>query len=89
MPLKEEGTTKKSNSKEFLLGGKEFLQQMEEEEVSYVMVCNPKETLIHTRISYLPIEFRELLHEFHDILGDDFLNKLPPKQSISHHIDLI
>ena len=32
---------------------------------------------------------QELLHEYHDIVVDDFPNELPPKRSISHHIDLI
>lgn len=30
-----------------------------------------------------------MLHEFSDIVVDDLPNKLQPKVSISHHIDLI
>ncbi len=30
-----------------------------------------------------------MLHEFNDIVLDDLLDKLPPKRSISNHIDFI
>ena len=30
-----------------------------------------------------------MLHEFSDIMVDDLPNELPPKKSISHHIDFI
>ena len=29
------------------------------------------------------------MHAYHDIVVDDFPNDLPPKRSISHHIDMI
>ena len=45
--------------------------------------------LLHTEIVDLPIEVQDLLHEYHDIVVDDLPNKLPPKRSINHHIDLI
>lgn len=54
--LKEEDTTRTSNPKVMLLGGKVFLQQMEEEEVSYAIVCKPKVILLHTKIVDIPIE---------------------------------
>jgi hypothetical protein len=62
---------------------------MEEEEVSYVVICKPKVVLMHTEIVDLPIEVQELLHEFHDIVVDEFPSEIPPKRSISHHIDFI
>ena len=62
---------------------------MEEEEVSYTVVCKPKVVLLHTEIVDLPLEVQELLHEYHDVVVDDFPNEFPPKRSISHHIDLI
>lgn len=86
VPLKEEGTAKTSSPKTVLLGGKEFLQQMEEEEVSYAVVSKPKVVLMHTEITDLPMEVQELLHEFQDIIVDDFPSELPPKRSISHNI---
>jgi len=45
--------------------------------------------LLHIEIFYLPEEIQELLQEFSDIVVDDLPDKLPPKQSISHHIDFI
>ena len=62
---------------------------MEEEEVSYAVVCKPKVVLLHTEIADLPIEVQDMLNEFHDILVDNLLIELAPKISISHHIDLI
>ena len=40
-------------------------------------------------IADLPIEIQGMLNEFIDIIMDDFPNELPPKRSISHHIDII
>jgi len=62
---------------------------MEEEEVNYAMICKSKVVSIHTEIVDLLIEVQELLHEFHDIGVDEFPSELPPKRSISYHIDLI
>jgi len=62
---------------------------MEEEEVSYAVVCKPKVVLLHTEIADLPIEVQNLLHEFHDIVVDELPSELPPKRSINDHIDLI
>ena len=45
--------------------------------------------LLHTKISDLPEEIQDLLQEFSDVLVDDLPDKLPPKRSISHHIDFI
>ena len=53
------------------------------------MVCKPKVVLLHTKIVDFPIEVHGLLHEYHDIVFDDFPNELQPKRSISHHIELI
>ena len=50
VPLKEEIIVETSSPKVLLLGGKESLQQMKEEEVSYAVVCKPKVVLLHTKI---------------------------------------
>lgn len=71
VPFKEEGTTQTSSPKELLLSGKEFLQHMEEEDVTYALVCKKKVVLLNTEIVDLPIEFQELLYEFHDIVLDE------------------
>ena len=89
VPLKEDNIVETSSPKVLMLGGKEFLQQMQEEEISYLVVCKPKVVLLHTEIVDLPIEVQELLHEYHDIVVDDLSNELPLKRSINHHIDLI
>ncbi len=56
VPLKEESRTQTRSSKALLFGGKEFLKQMEKEEVNYVVVYKPKVILMHIEIKYLPIE---------------------------------
>lgn len=45
--------------------------------------------LVHTKIKDLSEEIQDMLHEFSDIVVDDLPDKLPPKGSISHHIDFI
>ena len=51
---------------------------MEEEEVSYMVVCKPKVVLLQTKIVDLATEVQYLLHEFHDIVVDDLSSELPP-----------
>jgi len=62
---------------------------MEEEEVSYAVVCKPKVVLLHNEIVDLPIEVQEFLHEFPYIVVDELPSEFPPKRSITHHINLI
>ena len=62
---------------------------MEEEEVSFVVVCKPKVVLTNISIVDLLVKIQKMLHEFNDIVVDDLPNEFPPKRSISHHIDLI
>eukprot|EP00253_Pinus_taeda_P017119 PITA_17119 len=88
-PIKEEETTETSGKKVLLVGGKEFLKQIEDDEVRYAIVRRLRAVLLHTEISDLPKEIKDLLQEFSDIVLDDLLDKLPVKQSISHHIDFI
>ena len=45
--------------------------------------------LLHIEILDLPEEIQDMLQEFSDIVVDDLPDKLPPKRSISHHIDFI
>eukprot|EP00253_Pinus_taeda_P009784 PITA_09784 len=68
VPVKEEDAVEPSGTKALLIGGKQFVKQIEENEVN----CGI-----------------ELLKEFQDIVVDDLPDKLPPKRSISHHIDFI
>eukprot|EP00253_Pinus_taeda_P033803 PITA_33803 len=89
VPIKKEETTESSGIKVLLVGGKKFLKQIEYDDIKYVVVRRPRVVLLHTEIFDLPKEIQDLLQEFSDIVVDDLPNKLPPKQSISHHIDFI
>ena len=79
----------KSEPKALFIGGKEFLEKMTEEEVSYAIVCKPKRESVNTVISDLPIKIKNMLVGYQGIVVDDFPNVFPPKRSIYHHIDLI
>eukprot|EP00253_Pinus_taeda_P010981 PITA_10981 len=89
VPIKEEDTAESSGTKTLLVGGKQFVKQIEENEVNYVVVRRTKTVLLHTKMFEFPVEIQEMLQEFKDIVVDDLPDKLPPKRSISHHIDFI
>eukprot|EP00253_Pinus_taeda_P001971 PITA_01971 len=89
VPIKEEDTAEASGTKALLMGGKRFVKQIEENEVNYAIVRRTKIVLLNTEKSELPTEIEEMLEEFKDIIVDDLPDKLPPKRSISHHIDFI
>eukprot|EP00253_Pinus_taeda_P012663 PITA_12663 len=90
LPMGEEDASrKKTDPKTLLLGGKEYLQQIEENEVNFVVICKPKVIVTSTKVSYLPIEIQEMLDKCCDIIVDNFPIELPPIRRISHHIDLI
>ena len=89
LPQEEDDTSKEPNSKTLLLSGKEYLQQMEEDEVIYALVLKSKVIFTSTKVSDLPIEIQEMLDSYCDIIVDDFPDELPPIRKISHHIDLI
>jgi hypothetical protein len=67
------------------MSGKEFLQQLESNEVNFSLINKPKVVFTTTKISYLPIEIQYILNEYHDIVVDDFPSEFPPKRSIFHH----
>eukprot|EP00253_Pinus_taeda_P016900 PITA_16900 len=89
VPIKEEETTETSGTKVLLVDGKEFLKQIEDDEVKHVVVRRPRAVLLHTEIFGLPEEIQDLLQQFSDIVVDDLPDKLPPKRSIIYHIDFI
>jgi len=89
VPIKEEETAEISETRVLLMGGKQFLKQIEDTEVSYVVVRRSKMVLLNTEVSYFPMEIQQMLQEFSDIVVDDLPDKLPPKRGISHHIDFI
>ena len=61
LPMEEEdASSKKSNPKALWLSGKEYLQQIEDDEVNFALFCKPKVVFTSTRISDLPIEIQEI-----------------------------
>ena len=72
-----------------MLSGKEYLKQVEEAEVNYVVVCKPRVVTVKTNVTDLPEEIQEMLSEYRDIVVDDLPNELPPRRNISHQIDFI
>ena len=88
-PFQEGTETMVNEPKALLLGGKEFLHQMTEEEVSYVIVYKPRNESVDTNYLNPPIEIKDILGGYQDIVVDDLPDTLPPTRSISHHIDLI
>ena len=88
-PLQKGTRATVAKPKALLLGMKELFWKLMEEEVSYAIVCKPRSQSIDTIISDLPKEIRNMLGDYQDIIVDDLPDELPPKRSISHHIDLI
>eukprot|EP00253_Pinus_taeda_P030633 PITA_30633 len=89
VPIKEENTAETSGVKALLMGGKEFVKQIEDYEINFAVIRRPKAGILHTQISYLPGEVQKLLQEFGDIVVDDVPDELPPRRGISHCIDFI
>eukprot|EP00253_Pinus_taeda_P033413 PITA_33413 len=90
LPLQEEEVPRqKIDPKTLLLGRKEYLKQIEENEVNFVVVCKPMVIMTSTKVFDLPIEIQEMLEKYCDIIVDDLPNELPPIRRINHHIDLI
>lgn len=58
IPLKAKD--KAGSSKTLVLGGKEFLQQLGREKVSYAIVCKPVDS-VGMELSSLPIELQNIL----------------------------
>eukprot|EP00253_Pinus_taeda_P019571 PITA_19571 len=89
VPIKEETTAEASGVKALLLGGKEFIKQIEDSEINFVVIRRPKAVVLHTQILDLPEEVQKLLQDFGDIVVDDLLDEFPPRRGISHCIDFI
>eukprot|EP00253_Pinus_taeda_P012624 PITA_12624 len=89
VPIKEENTAEASGVKALLLGGKEFIKQIEDSEVSFAVIRRPKTVVLHTQVSDLPEDVQRLLQDFGDIVVDDLPDELPPRRGISHCLDFI
>eukprot|EP00253_Pinus_taeda_P007111 PITA_07111 len=90
VPIREEKEAVEGNEpKALLMNRKQFLKQVENSEMNYAVVRKTRTVLLHTKITDLPVEIQQMFEEFTDIVVDDLLDKLPPKRSISHHMDFI
>eukprot|EP00253_Pinus_taeda_P033805 PITA_33805 len=89
VPIKEENTAEASGVKALLLGGKEFIKQIEDSEINFAIIKRPRAVVIHTQVSDFPEEVQRLLQDFGDIVMDDLPDELPPRRGISHCIDFI
>ena len=67
IPLKDEKVAEQTRPKILLVKEKEFLEQLQEEEVSFAIVGKPKTIITNTRIDELPVEVQKLLEEYVDI----------------------
>ena len=56
IPLKDENVAEQTSPKILLVKEKEFLEQLQEEEVSFAIVGKPKTVITNTRIDELPFE---------------------------------
>eukprot|EP00253_Pinus_taeda_P013257 PITA_13257 len=89
VPIKEENTAETSGVKTLLLGGKEFIKQIEDSGINFAVIRRPRTVVLHTQISDLPEDVQRLLQDFGDIVVDDLPDELPPRRGISHCIDFI
>eukprot|EP00253_Pinus_taeda_P017296 PITA_17296 len=89
VPIKEENTAETSGVEALLMGGKEFVKQLEDSEINFAVIRRPKAVVLHTQILDLPEEVQKLLQDFGDIVVDDLPDELPPRRGISHCIDFI
>jgi hypothetical protein len=89
IPMKEAGVTKNDSPKVFMVNGKCFLQQIKEEEVSFVLISKPKVVLTNTYLINMLVEIQNMLDEFADTIVVELPNELQTVRNISHYIDLI
>jgi hypothetical protein len=71
VPLKDEKTEEQTSPKILLVKEKEFLEQLQADEVSFSIVGKPRTIITNTRMDELPIEVHKLLDEYVDIVVDD------------------
>ena len=56
LPLQEEETTRNNDPKTLLMSSKEFLQQMEDNDVNFALVCKPRVVFTSNKILDIPVE---------------------------------
>ena len=55
----------------------------------FPIVGKPKVILTSKNLENLPVEIKNMLDDYVDIVVDELPSKFPPVRTISHHIDLI
>ena len=73
--LQEGSIAGQSAPKVMMLSGKEHLQQVEEEELNYVVVCKPRVVMMKTSVADIPEDIQEMLSKYSDIMVDDLPNE--------------
>lgn len=86
-PLVEESSNENCTTvRVFLMEGKQFIKDLKKDSMCYALI--PRKPDKRTK-NEQPLERKELLIEFQDIILDNVPNGLPPIRSISHYVDLI
>lgn len=88
-PLENKEEEVESGPRMLLVIGKKILKAIKKEKLCFTIV--PKELQVDAAIDNngMPLEVRDFLEEFDEIVSKELLEGLPPMGSISHHIDLI
>lgn len=88
-PLKDEDKTPQVESNVMIVGEKEFIKAMKEENIGFSIIVKPQSIVTTTKKEEFPLEIQNLLKKYADIVVDELPNTLPPMRDISHHIDFI
>ena len=90
LPLNDGGEKGTVGENVLMISGKELLREVKKEkEMHFSIVGKPKVILTSTNLDNFPVEIKNLLNDYVDIIVDELPSALPPIRSISHHIDLI
>jgi hypothetical protein len=90
LPLEENGVKEEASSSILLMSGKKLLKEVKkDQEMQFIVIGKPIVILTHTSMNDFPVEVRELLDEFVDIVVGELPHTLPPVRSTNNHIDLI
>lgn len=89
-PLQDEGVDKQVGSSVMVVGEKEFLKTLKEENgQGYAIMIRPKSVLTVAYVDDVPKDFQTLLNKYIDIVLKDLPSCLFSISDVSHHIDLI
>ncbi|XP_057845233.2 uncharacterized protein LOC131054691 [Cryptomeria japonica] len=91
MPMMEQEVDNSSSSsnKVMLVSGKEFIHEMNNEEVGFDLVLKPRHVFTTLKLGDFPPKVQGILNEYLEIVASNLPSDFPPMRSISHHMDLI